>query len=430
MLTRLQHQHTRTLLDPHERQVYRLHMCGLCHALGDDYGLLSRLLTTHELILLNLLISAQQTETPRSETRRCPLNPLRHVQANQGQASHFAAAVSVELANASFRDDVEDAQGFDLMAHAASFMLHGPHRAALHSLRESGFDVTGLVSLNAQQATAERDGAGQPERPSARLAASLFAMTARLAGCPENVAPLTVIGEQFGAFIYLMDAYRDFAADMACGRFNPLARFAAPIPEGISLSVAGLRWLHSRFEEIERNIRCSFASLRLVRYDTLIQRLLCRPVADAIAELDRHTRPGALLRFRQWTLADVLRAAMFMVPPALASYALTTVSVGPPDLSTEEQPRRRRGSTWDCCDSCSYQRYDCGHVGGCGHLDCSGCHAPAGCDCTPGDQGSPCESCHIGDSCQGGDGCQVGDACQGGGDACQGADCGGVDCSS
>jgi len=65
------------LSDPESGKTYKLHMCGLCHALGDTYGLPYRLLTSHEMILLNMLITAQQNEEPVVAIRRCPLNPFK-----------------------------------------------------------------------------------------------------------------------------------------------------------------------------------------------------------------------------------------------------------------------------------------------------------------------------------------------------------------
>jgi len=67
------------LSDPESGKTYKLHMCGLCHALGDTYGLPYRLLTSHEMILLNMLITAQQNEEPVVAIRRCPLNPFKTV---------------------------------------------------------------------------------------------------------------------------------------------------------------------------------------------------------------------------------------------------------------------------------------------------------------------------------------------------------------
>src|SRR5262245_40175862 len=133
MLTK-QHRFATRITDLDKRRACRLHMCGLCHALGDNYGLPTRLLTSHEMILLNMLTSAQRAEEPAVVTRRCPLNPFMHVSTNQDSASMFAAAASVELASISVADDIQDSAGQDIAARIATRLLDRPHRAALRTL--------------------------------------------------------------------------------------------------------------------------------------------------------------------------------------------------------------------------------------------------------------------------------------------------------
>ena len=93
MLTK-SHYAARQYVCAHDRATYRWHMCGLCHALGDDYGLTTRLLTNHDMILLNLLTEAQYPQETPTVMRRCPLNPRRKVPTNQEAASRFAAATA------------------------------------------------------------------------------------------------------------------------------------------------------------------------------------------------------------------------------------------------------------------------------------------------------------------------------------------------
>jgi hypothetical protein len=51
-------------------------MCGLCHSLGDNYGMLARLITNYEMTLLNILTSAQQeTEMALPEFAGLQVNP-------------------------------------------------------------------------------------------------------------------------------------------------------------------------------------------------------------------------------------------------------------------------------------------------------------------------------------------------------------------
>jgi hypothetical protein len=181
MLTK-QHYFASKITHPLTKQVYRLHMCGLCHALGDDYGLPYRLLTSHEMIMLNLLVNAQQKEAPTSVLRRCPLNPTRFVQTNSNQASTYSAAVSVALANASVQDDVADSGS--ILARTLSLALKVP----LHTARQQLSDeiVEQFDSLTIAQTKAESDTESDPTAPTARLSALLFAATAKLCGQPAN----------------------------------------------------------------------------------------------------------------------------------------------------------------------------------------------------------------------------------------------------
>ena len=156
MLTR-SHYAARHYVCAHDRPTYRRHMCGLCHALGDDYGLTTRLLTNHDMILLNLLTEAQYPQETPTVMRRCPLNPRRKVPAKQETASRFAAATAVTLAAVSVEDDLQDSHGRDLTAQVARRWLRGHRRAALEKLTELDFDVAPLERLADQQATAERD---------------------------------------------------------------------------------------------------------------------------------------------------------------------------------------------------------------------------------------------------------------------------------
>ena len=122
MLTK-QHQLAAKIIHPQKRRAYKAYMCGLCHALGDSYGLPHRLLTSYEMILLNMLTNAQRSTAPEIVMRRCPLNPSRMVSTNQDAGSEFAAAVAVVLARVSLDDHVQDSAGRNIGARLAAWGL-------------------------------------------------------------------------------------------------------------------------------------------------------------------------------------------------------------------------------------------------------------------------------------------------------------------
>jgi hypothetical protein len=423
MLTSLQHQFAPRIADPQKRRAYTTHMCGVCHALGDHYGLLSRLLTTHELILLNLLTDAQCQEAPTIIARRCPLNPLLQVKTNQNIASGFAAAVAVELANVKFADDIQDSGGRDGVAHLARWLVSKPHQAALQALAELGFKTETLTRLNERQRLSEADETQDAAEPSAITSAQLFALTARLAGTPHNAEPLAVIGAHFGAYIYLLDAYRDFARDMAQGDYNPLRRFSESSAAGVTLSQAGRVWLLRRFEKMRAAIRLHLPQLQLYRYHDLLTDLLCEPLDKLVLELSQPLRQQCKVTVPQWSWSDVFKAGLFVLPMAAASTGFVWAR-----KAEQEQQRResRDRSPCDYSDLCyCYDGRGCGYCSdlrgceGCGQgVDTNSCqHCGQGVDVSACGQGADANACgHCGNvDCSGID--------------CSGIDCSGVDCS-
>ena len=435
MLTTMQNQFAPCLPDPQERRAYATHMCGLCHTLGDRYGLLARMATSHELILLNLLTSAQRADEPVTARRRCPLNPLRLVPANRDVASEFAAAVAIELANVKFGDDVQDSAGRDAPARLGRWLAHRPRQAALRVLRDLRFDVEILERSGERQAWAEADETQDPAGPSALVGAELFSTTARLAGRPENTDALAAMGGHYGAYIYWLDAYRDFARDMARGDYNPLRRFGQRSAQVLTLSQAGLEWLSGRLKAIQYALGENVPKLRLHRHHGLVLKLLCGPVDKVALELSHRLQRGEPT-FRRARWAEVLKAGLFFlpVPEGGASVASARTYQEMPGLAYDPEREHKRGTCQDLgygggnacyyCDSCGHVPCgnpspggadSCGQMdsSGCGHMDLSSCgHVDLG-HCGPGDPGSFVDCTHCGNVDLSG---------------CSGMDCSGVDC--
>lgn len=264
-----------------DKAAYRVHMCGLCHALGDDYGLPYRLLTTHDTILLNLLTSAQQPQADAVVMRRCPLNPLAQVPTYQNAASTFAAAVSVRLANISVQDDIDDGDGRGLIARLAAAMLQRPEHTAADRLTALGFDAAPLNSLTAQQSHAERHTDHDPAQPTAQASAALFAATAQTAGMTVNAPALATVGGHYGTYVYLADAYRDLADDLRQGAFNPLRAFV----DGQTLTTAGRDWLRERLEAARNGMQTALTDVRLMRDADTVRYLLLKPLDELVVSL-------------------------------------------------------------------------------------------------------------------------------------------------
>jgi hypothetical protein len=413
LMLRKQHQFAARIHQPEQRQDYRLHMCGVCHALGDSYGQWTRLLTNQEIILLNLLVDAQLAESPSVVMRRCPLNPTRHVRTNQNIASEFAASIAIGLSKASVEDDLQDGNHF--AAPLTNWLLSKPYQHALQSLATLDFDAETLRHLTQSQTSAENN--GDEVAPSALLSAQIFAQTALLANQPENVDILARMGAQYGSFLYLLDAYVDFAEDIAHETFNPLRRFTNLQDGTYSLTVEGLRWLRQRMAVIQEALEADLANLTLYRYGATLREMLITPIVKACQDLDQRINTLPAMRIQRWTWKDALKAAVFAIPPMVvltASYEL------PPSIEEEMQgnKRKRRSNNNNNCDdgnNCDTP-YFTGFGLGLDSCDCMACMGDAACDsCTN------TSTCDVGD-CNGCSNLDIG--------GCDNLDCGGADCST
>lgn len=156
MLTK-QHRFAMRIASSRLRQEYKTYMCGLCHALGRNYGLPYRLLTSHEMVLLNMLTNAQQLEEPLVVKCRCPLNPLKEVLANQGVACEFASAVAIGLAKVSAEDGVRDSRWWNASSRLLDWTLDAVYPPALENLVDLGFETKLLTQLTELQTSVQED---------------------------------------------------------------------------------------------------------------------------------------------------------------------------------------------------------------------------------------------------------------------------------
>jgi Family of unknown function (DUF5685) len=309
-----QHCFAKNIISQQEQRIYQTHMCGLCHALGDSYGLFSRLLTRHETILLNLLVTAQNPEEINIVERRCPLNPLIKVTTNQSIASKFSAAISVALASVNTTDHIQDSQGKDIPAVFLNSLLQKAHKQALQTLTELNFDSNYLTELGNLQTLAEQTKTQDPSTPSATVSAYLFGMTSQLANKPENEENLIKIGSSYGSYLYLMDAVNDYTSDMANGNYNPLRQFSAQEKGILTLSKEGIQWLFSRFTDLKNTIEKMTNQLKLYRYEGMINQLLFQPVNQNLVAISQLATCESDFKFERYGIGDIFQAAMFMSP--------------------------------------------------------------------------------------------------------------------
>ncbi len=243
------------------RVEWMAHLCGLCLALRADHGQFARIVTNYDGLIVSVLTEAQTglAAGGRRTAGPCPLRAMRTAPVAQGEGARLAAAVSLVLASAKVRDHVADRDGLLArrpVAAAARRVAAGWDRAGARTGAALGFDTALLVDAVDRQTGIETlAGLGTPlltvTEPTETATAAAFAHTARLAGKPQNAAPLAEAGRLFGRLAHLLDAVEDREADAASGAWNPLTATGTPLAEARRLCDDALHGVRLALREVE-----------------------------------------------------------------------------------------------------------------------------------------------------------------------------------
>ena len=231
-------------LSEKEKERYRAVYCGLCLALRDRYGQLSRACLTYDLTFFVLLCNSLHEPAETQGASHCVMHPAPAPPRPWARSAwtDYAADLSVALAYHKVLDDIAD--DGDLKARAAERLLAGAYErartripeqcaeieramAAIRTIEEAGRSNEDALSGGAGTAcdspfSADATDAVLAFDPDA-AAHEFGRMLGRLFAHNQGFWAKTMeeLGRGLGRFIYLMDAAVDFADDAETGSYNP-----------------------------------------------------------------------------------------------------------------------------------------------------------------------------------------------------------------
>lgn len=204
-------------LSEEEKERYRAVYCGLCFALRDRYGQLSRACLTYDLTFFVLLCNSLHEPAETQGASHCVMHPAPAPPRPWARSAwtDYAADLSVALAYHKVLDDIAD--DGDLKARAAERLLAGAYERARTRIPEQCAEIERAM---AAIRTIEQGGAADdPDAAAHEFGRMLGRLFARDQGF--WAAAMEELGCGLGRFIYLMDAAVDFTDDAASGSYNP-----------------------------------------------------------------------------------------------------------------------------------------------------------------------------------------------------------------
>lgn len=206
-------------LTDEEKQHYRSCYCGLCKALGDRHGAISRITLTYDMTFLVLFLSALYKTDNTIETERCITHPLKLHKYWSNEITDYAADMNVVLAYYNLIDNWVDDRKFISLCEAKLFEHEYKQIAAQYPIK-----CAAISKCLKELTSIEKSGILNPDIPAncfGELMSEIFIFK------DEYIKNVRAFGKALGKFIYIMDACLDLKADIKNERYNPLVMLSS-----------------------------------------------------------------------------------------------------------------------------------------------------------------------------------------------------------
>ena len=195
---------------------YKGAYCGLCRALQQRHGDLSRLTLNYDMTFLILMLSSMYEPEEESGTDRCMAHPLHGRGWWRNRFTDYAADMNVALAWHNCMDDWNDERKVLSLAEAR---LLRAHYEKIYEQRQRQCDAVEACMETLRAVETSPDAAPDAAANAfGQLMGELFAVEEDSIWNPRFRA----FGEALGRFVYWMDACVDLDQDRRKGCYNPL----------------------------------------------------------------------------------------------------------------------------------------------------------------------------------------------------------------
>ena len=198
---------------------YQSYYCGVCHSLGENYGMFGQITLTYDMTFLAILLSSLYEAPEEVKMHRCVPHPMKRHEAIYNEYTDYAAAVNVMLTYYKLKDDWQDERSFKANAFSSVIRKAFNKAKALYP-RQAGSIKQYII----QQKECENRGEKSPDaaaNPTGVMLADIFDYK-----CDQWQDNLHRMGFFLGKFIYIMDAFDDVKRDIKKNNYNTLIPYS------------------------------------------------------------------------------------------------------------------------------------------------------------------------------------------------------------
>ncbi len=203
------------IMTEEDKKAYRAYYCGLCRRLKSSCGAKGQMLLNYDMTFLVVLLTGLYELDNEVSEITCALHPTKRKTLWINKATDYAADMNVILAYHNLIDDWKDDKSYSKKAFAK--MLDKDYARIVQNYPRQAVAIEEYMKKT-------EDAEGRGEKNLDAVAGLSGEMLGEVFCWREDewARELRTLGFYMGKFIYLMDAYEDYDADMQKGVYNPL----------------------------------------------------------------------------------------------------------------------------------------------------------------------------------------------------------------
>lgn len=248
--------------------IYRAFYCGLCVAIGRNYGNVKRLLTNYDVTFLTIFTHAILSKEIEINNTGCILSPKKKTIVKRNDLMDRMANISILLASYKLDDDIVDTK--KLSKKSAKAILN----RAIKKAKAREPQIATVISKRLIELSAlEKENCPSIEKVAEPFAYMIQDITKILLGdkCNNYCESLMF---SLGKWIYLMDAIDDIESDKKENCYNPFIAAGYSIVDKEQFLRDNNSTLSFLLHATENIIKNNYEGINITKYEGVITNIL------------------------------------------------------------------------------------------------------------------------------------------------------------
>ena len=203
------------IMTDEERNAYQEYYCGLCRRLKSNCGTKGQMLLDYDMTFLIVLLTGLYELPNESSEITCALHPTKKRTVWMNEATDYAADMNLILAYYKLIDDWKDEKAYTKKAFAK--MLDKDYSRVMEKYPRQVKAVETYIRRTEEVEKNQETNLDAVAGLTGEMLGEVFCWRE-----DEWRDELRTLGFYMGKFIYIMDAYEDYDADLSRNEYNPL----------------------------------------------------------------------------------------------------------------------------------------------------------------------------------------------------------------